>query len=527
MVHGRAGECTGWRRLAAFTSCRNRLSCACCVALAERRTIVLRHLLVPVSSLILLCAGMAWAVPARLLQVIPRDSLAVILFDKHAGSDGETAPTSAGRAAATALRHARAAGLLHNIDTGAGMVVDGLLILPELARYPRGVVLLDVRVAALNGDSFRFGGLSAGLVLLTGDDQLHVSRHIQSLLNVYVDTDTARLTQRETHGAIIHTLADRRLPDWAVIEWGALDDCYLIAVGTGAFECLASAVRDRSAGLDADRWFARAHRRCRGDRARWEWHIRLQAVCDSLGAVMGARPREVLDALGLADVSRGLWSVGPDCRSVDAACVLNAAGRDRYVPITITGHDVDALGRAIPPQADSAAVILARPAELIPRACEAYLATRRRRVRERLRAWWTALEAELGMNADADILGQLGTHVVIHDYPAHPLKLPLFRTVLVEIDGSADRLRATLDGVLTHLERRFRGPGEVPGMLGRAADGVWYVQVALYGPALAVTDHWVVISYSPHAVRANVRYLTSGIPGEQNPAQFDDAVVRD
>ena len=38
-------------------------------------------------------------------------------------------------------------------------------------------------------------------------------------------------------------------------------------------------------------------------------------------------------------------------------------------------------------------------------------------------------------------------------------------------------------------------------------DGVWYLQYGIYGPALAVLDRWIVISFSPKAVRHNIARL--------------------
>ena len=45
--------------------------------------------------------------------------------------------------------------------------------------------------------------------------------------------------------------------------------------------------------------------------------------------------------------------------------------------------------------------------------------------------------------------------------------------------------------------------------LNRAPDGIWFLQLGLIGPAVAVAAEWIIISYSPHAVRTNLEHLQS------------------
>ena len=75
--------------------------------------------------------------------------------------------------------------------------------------------------------------------------------------------------------------------------------------------------------------------------------------------------------------------------------------------------------------------------------------------------------------------------------------------------------RSGLDRLLEryrqHLASASGRPGGEPGwfdwQLKHDPDGVWYLQAGIYGPALAVTEQWIVISYSPVAVRQNLAYL--------------------
>lgn len=458
----------------------------------------------------LLCTGTAMGTPDRLVQVVPADPLAVWFSDQRAAEPDRDRAVTAARFAAALLHHSRHMGLMDGIDPTAGLVVDAVALLPELARYPRALVLLDVRADALGDGGFRLGGIAAGLVVVTGGDHARIAANLQSLLDRYANDLTGRLTQRAHDRTTVYTLTDNRLPPWAVIEWGPVRDCYLIAFGPGTLDRLASTVTGESPNLASDGWFAQAHGRGRGPRARWEWTVDLDALCRRLVPVMGDKPRRVTDALGLAEVSRALWTVGPPSRTIDAACVLRAAGRDRTIPITLTGEEVGRFASLIPPQAGSGAVIHARLPEMIPRACEAYLAARSPSVRDRLREHWAAIQRQADVQAERDILHRWGRHVIVHDFPRHPLGLPLLRTVLIELDGSADAVRAALDRLLEAAQAYVRRQTEEPSALSwlkRDADGVWYVQFGLLGPALAVTDQWIVISTSPQAVRQNVQWL--------------------
>ncbi len=457
---------------------------------------------------VLLGTTRAQAVPDRLLQVVPADPLAVIWFDRHAAEDGEE-PVNAGRIAAAILQHTREMGLLRDVDATVGLLADVLALQPELGRYPRAVVVLDVQADPLSGGGFRLGGLGAGLIVVTGGDHLRIERQIQALLNLHADRETARLTQRDANGMTVYTLADRRWPEWAVVEWGAVQDCYLITLGAGVFDRLASSVKDPHKGLAAEAWFGQAHQRCRGPAARWEWYLDFQAVLARLVPAMGDQPRKVLAALGLGDVARGLWTVGLVGRTVDAACVLDVAGREHYLPISLTGEAARPFDPLIPPTEPNGTILDARPREMVPRACRAYLAARSPYVRERLTERWAALEAELGIHAETDILDHLGRHAILHNFPQHPLRLPVFVTIMIEIENSPDTVRTALDRLLRRAQEYLTSPSEQPGLLrlNRDADGVWYLQYGIYGPALVVTDRWIVLSYSPQAVRQNVQYL--------------------
>jgi hypothetical protein len=131
-----------------------------------------------------------------------------------------------------------------------------------------------------------------------------------------------------------------------------------------------------------------------------------------------------------------------------------------------------------------------------------------------MRVWWDRIQGESGVSAEEDLLAQLGGVIVIHDDPPHPWGIPFARTILLQIRGDASRVRVATDALLGKWQEALRGTGAEPQrpafgpQLHRTEDGVWTFQygvVSLLG--LAVTDRWIVISYSPAAAQATVVYL--------------------
>ena len=70
---------------------------------------------------------------------------------------------------------------------------------------------------------------------------------------------------------------------------------------------------------------------------------------------------------------------------------------------------------------------------------------------------------------------------------------------MMQMQSRNEKARQAGAGVLTNLFR-----------LQRDDDGLWYTQLGLLGPALAVTDKWLVLGYSQTAVRANLTLLVHG-----------------
>jgi hypothetical protein len=146
--------------------------------------------------------------------------------------------------------------------------------------------------------------------------------------------------------------------------------------------------------------------------------------------------------------------------------------------------------------------------EIIPRFVSGLLAIRSPDVRQAVRQVWEQAQAEYGFNAERDVLPHLGRHVVMHNDPPHPLRLPLAMTMLIEIRSEPETVRESLETMCrawqTGLDRAAeQNPDPNLARLHHADDGVWYLQFGWFaGPAWTITDQFIITSWSPTALRS-------------------------
>lgn len=109
------------------------------------------------------------------------------------------------------------------------------------------------------------------------------------------------------------------------------------------------------------------------------------------------------------------------------------------------------------------------------------------------------MDKKSGVRLKQDIYGRLGGPLILHDFPRHPLRLAFAWNMVVPIQGDATDLRRDLDRWLEEVQRLLaRGNGI---QLQRGDEGLWYTQFGLVGPAVTVTDRYLVLGFSPEMVR--------------------------
>jgi len=460
---------------------------------------------------LLLCAAIPTTQPADPASAVPHDAAAAVILDSPAASAASDAPVGSGwDVVALLVRQARQVGLAGDLGADSRIVADVIGSLPLLSRYPTAAILLIVAAAPLPGGGHRLRRMDGALVFATGADPEPVARRVQELLNLYTDRSHSVMEQRSVDGLAVHRLSDDRLPGW-VFEWGVADGFFVVAVGGGSFERIARAVRDPKTSLAGDTWSCTARKECRSTRSFLEIYVDAERLREQLGEMMAGTTRDVLAALGMADLRRAYWVVGLDGRFVEVRSFLRTADVDRLVPITLCGAARRPWERFVPAQASRAAGRAVAGSDLIRRGTRAYLASQSPSAREAWARSWDRFVAGGDWSVESDFLDLFGEVVILHDHPPHPLGIPLLCTVLVEIDGSAQTVGRSLDRILGAAQSALVPAADAPPpspwtpTLRRDPDGLWYIQAGLLGPALAVTDGWIVISYAPDAVRANLR----------------------
>jgi hypothetical protein len=462
------------------------------------------------------------------LEAIPREAVAAYF---HAGPDPELPPGSAGAAldlAAFLADRAYEMGLLSKLDSDTRVWVDALAALSVALRYPHAVVLLDVSARRRKDGGHQLAGLHAALIIDVRHDgsdmrpSAVIERHIQHLLNSYAnDQDSVLTSQSRQGGRVAATerrfrIQDRRLPPWASLTFGPVGGLYVIAIGDGTFEQVAETIRGLTPGLAPAAWFREAFRAADGSRLApgrgLGWYVDFDRLRPEDDPLLAAKIDQVLASLRLAGAQRGLWTVrywgGPEGRgqAVEVGGFLRRNGKDELSAVA-DGRFLSRIpGAAIPDEADGYAIIDCNPRAVLRGLCDAYLAARSADARQSIRGFWRNHQEKAGVFIDRDVIPHLGRYVVIHDYPAHALGLPFMWTILFQVDQHSGGLQENLDQLLAYVSEALSTSGSW--QLHRDTDGVWYLQFGIYGPALMVTEKWLIISFSPQAVRQNQRWLT-------------------
>lgn len=395
------------------------------------------------------------------------------------------------------------------------IVADIFATVPLLSRRPHALVLLDATAREIGPGSYRLNELKSALVVDNEGIALDLDRRIRDLLTTYTDAENGRIEPVQADGARYHRLSDKRLPAWAVTEWGTVDRWVIVSVGQGTFERMAAVIRGRTPSLADDAWYVRAHRRCSANRSGLEGYLAVDRTRKRLENVVNRTAALALEAVHLDQADRALMAVGYDGRALHSEVLVRTHdGGDHH--LLLTGKEVadPRVLELIPDTASSFAAFRIPLKTAIAQAREAYYHTQSHDRRDRFSRGWQRIETEFGFDVEPGLLDQLGDHVIVHTYPPHPLGLPVGFTIWVQVAGDSAAVRRSFDAMIAAWQHYANQPD--PGLrplfrltpqIQRDPDGIWYLQLGLVGPAMTVTDGWIVISFSPEAVRANLTHL--------------------
>lgn len=471
-------------------------------------------------------ASLAMARSRPLADGIPQDAMIAYMAVPYGSLDAKDAssqPTSGQPTSTiiTILAFLNASGMIP--DEGQ-VYADVASALPLLGQYEHSIVLLDASsklVPRTDGGPgpgpLRLKHLEAFVMLRTNGENTAILEHLNRIVGRYTNTDVARLESPTTHGASYQRLVDSRLPEWAVWEWGQLGDDYVICFGRGTFDKVASTHSGDAPSLSKDPWYARAQANLVTDRTLAHWFIGFDRVAKRLGEISQPRVDRVLAHLQASEITRDMWVVGLHDRALSWSRVYQRNGDNvvrRYSDPA--AYTADML-RVIPDGARHYTILNVPSRWLVDSVPQAWIASGSEQSIRQWQSIWNGLEAETGIDLSGYLSNNLGDHVILFDYPVHPLEIPFAMTIAIEIKNPR-AVRTAMDAVMSawgqYLEAissKSKSRLSKVNVL-RAPDGIWYLQAGIWGPAMKVTDRYMVISWSPEALRQAIEAMNVNSP---------------
>lgn len=474
-----------------------------------------------VFCMMLLGLGATSALAAPPLPACIPDDVMAVYFGRPSPEIATRPQTQGGVSLSTWLFSLKQMGV---IPQEGRVIADIAGTIPMLGSRPHAVTLLDITVYELKPEVYRLEQLKAGLIVDVGEMGDDFDRRIRDLLLTYTRKTHNEIENRNADGVRYFRLVDDRLPEWAVAEWGRAGKLLIVGYGRGAFEKLLATVRHKNKSLLQDDWFAWAYERCHGQVSGIALYVDPTRINERLGPITEDRPAEVLQALKLQDAQRIFWTISSEGRALRSEGAALTVEDERLYGL-LSGPELiaDEVRTTIPPQADQYAAFRMPLAEFFRNGREAYLQSKPSEFREMADRVWAEWENDYRFDAERGLINQLGEHLIFHTFPRHPLRLPLICTIWIETTDDTETIRRTVDAMMQLWQRRLQRPPEtqpnpaqaVGGLRPRiyqSSDSIWYMQLGVLGPSLAVTDGWIVISFSPYAVRQNVEYLQDLAP---------------
>lgn len=358
-------------------------------------------------------------------------------------------------------------------------------------------------------------------------------RRITALLDHVSTRETSRQTVKKAaeNGREFVEFSDTRWPAWLKLGWTQEKDVFVLGFGAGAMEHYladravggvpwADTVKGVDAGAakagSAGEVFARVYAAPKAFRERFP-----EAIQRTL---LG----RIFQALELSDADKALFSARRQGRVVSMDFGVVRGGTIKATPWTVALPADSPLVKIVPPGATSYLALDVDWPGLYARVTALLDAILTEEGELPVDAKVKKFAARHGVDLQKDVLSKAEHIVLVHDFPQHPLGIPLMVTAIASADGGGvaagtlahkqlDKLLADAQGALDkHPGGTFR--------LRSDKDGIMYMQFGLVGPAWGWAGNRLVWSWSPAAVRENLNAAAGASAGAfGGPAKAEPA----
>lgn len=387
----------------------------------------------------------------------------------------------------------------------------------NLARdYRFAVACIDASARSTRPDG---GGTHADrlkivFVAETGGDSLPFLRIVGKTVQELTDAGAATLEKKTVAGVPYQELHDTRLPDWCRVAWGNYDGYFVLTLGDDVWPQIVAVAGGEQPSIGTDPW-VRQRRAATRDEPLVEIIAATRRIREQLDPFVMNRATGVFRAWGADDIDQMHWAIGFRGPSLYCRATFREGESTTSRVLADAAYRDERLARTIPEESRYAVFRLSA-AQVLTRIVNCYYAAQSEEEYEEAARRWRQIQRELGFDAQRDVLDRLGESIVMHNYPRHPLRVPMMFTALYEIESEGPAVAATLDRLcaawLEAIQRALDEAGDTaPPVLRRDADGVWYLQLGpVSGLAWIFTDRFIITSWSPTALRD---YL-SKVPAE-------------
>jgi hypothetical protein len=517
--------------------------------------------------------------PEPLYGLLPHDTLAFLELDPGAIAPGEGAAgggKETGGFIEMGLQALQTAGVL---DGRAGEVADALALAGEVGAHRCCIAWLDADLAVKGGGPAsdlareqppaRLEWRSAQVVCILEMDDPGAMKEMSGgaggrlarLLGHFASRATVRQSIRvsaESKKEYVE-FHDTRWPAWLTLAWmqeagsGPSRARLVLALGSGAMDHYLAGrpvgdapwerliAQEEAAAGGAGQggrgpWavLGRCYLGVREFRVRFPDAVRLTRLGRVLASLeLGGTDCAMLTARVREGGGPAAGARGPRAISVASAALGSGAGEGEGGGFSMTRWTADlpvgaALRKAVPADAGAWLVLNLRWEDLYRRAMAVGDAVLTDPGDLPVEKRIDAFAAQLGVDIHKDLLDRLQPLVLVHDWPGHPLHLPLMATFVGAVepgrqaearsatarltaaaaaaqDGKASAaLAPEAEGALPAGHAAEALPGDFTRLRIRTdKDGIAYLQFGLAGPAWGWFDNRLVVSWSPAAVRAN------------------------